>query len=213
MGPRPNLELLVLHGLRLSGFAPADVVAERWSLEVAEVTIALESAQSDGWVIHRDGRLTGWMLSAKGRTHAEDLVAAELDASGVRAQAERSYEEFEPLNVEFLSICTDWQLRDVDGEQTINDHTDVDHDRAVVERLESVHPAVVAIVDDLAARLERFRGYAPRFDRALGRVRANDVDWLTKPVIDSYHTVWFELHEDLLATLGRSRSPATAQEE
>jgi len=24
-------------------------------------------------------------------------------------------------------------------------------------------------------------------------------------VIDSYHTVWFELHEDLLATLGRRR--------
>jgi hypothetical protein len=25
-------------------------------------------------------------------------------------------------------------------------------------------------------------------------------------MIDSYHTVWFELHEDLLATLGRQRS-------
>ena len=25
-------------------------------------------------------------------------------------------------------------------------------------------------------------------------------------MIDSYHTVWFELHEDLLATLGIERS-------
>ena len=32
------------------------------------------------------------------------------------------------------------------------------------------------------------------------------VEWFTKPVIDSYHTVWFELHEDLLATLGIERA-------
>ena len=28
---------------------------------------------------------------------------------------------------------------------------------------------------------------------------------MTKPMIDSYHSVWFELHEDLLATLGIER--------
>ncbi len=31
-------------------------------------------------------------------------------------------------------------------------------------------------------------------------------DWFTKPTIDSYHSVWFELHEDLLATLGLERA-------
>ena len=29
-------------------------------------------------------------------------------------------------------------------------------------------------------------------------MRAGDSDWFTKPMIASYHTVWFELHEDLL---------------
>ena len=38
------------------------------------------------------------------------------------------------------------------------------------------------------------------------RVTEGDRDWFTKPTIDSYHTVWFELHEDLLATLGLERS-------
>jgi hypothetical protein len=28
-------------------------------------------------------------------------------------------------------------------------------------------------------------------------------------VVDSYHTVWFELHEDLLCTLGLERSSET----
>ena len=32
----------------------------------------------------------------------------------------------------------------------------------------------------------------------------------TKPVIESYHTVWFELHEDLLVTLGLDRAAETA---
>jgi hypothetical protein len=28
---------------------------------------------------------------------------------------------------------------------------------------------------------------------------------LTRPIIDSYHTVWFELHEELIQAAGRSR--------
>ncbi len=45
-----------------------------------------------------------------------------------------------------------------------------------------------------------------RLDNALARVQAGDFDWFTTPVIDSFHTVWFELHEDLLSTLGIERS-------
>ena len=41
---------------------------------------------------------------------------------------------------------------------------------------------------------------------ALERLVDGDTDWFTKPTIPSYHTVWFELHEDLLVTLGIERS-------
>ena len=37
-------------------------------------------------------------------------------------------------------------------------------------------------------------------------MRAGERDWFAKPMIDSYHTVWFQLHEDLLNTLGIERS-------
>jgi hypothetical protein len=53
--------------------------------------------------------------------------------------------------------------------------------------------------------LARFDGYGDRFAEALARVRAGEVEWFTRPLIDSYHTVWFELHENLLATLGIER--------
>jgi hypothetical protein len=37
-------------------------------------------------------------------------------------------------------------------------------------------------------------------------VQAGDAAYFAAPMIASYHTVWFELHEDLLATLGIARS-------
>jgi hypothetical protein len=76
----------------------------------------------------------------------------------------------------------------------------------VIAQLEALHAQVTPICADLGAALDRFAGYGPRLASALARVQAGDVDWFTKPMIASYHTVWFELHEDLLATLGIERS-------
>jgi hypothetical protein len=35
--------------------------------------------------------------------------------------------------------------------------------------------------------------------------------WLARPLIDSYHTVWFELHEELILATGRTRGTDDAQ--
>jgi pyruvate,orthophosphate dikinase len=56
----------------------------------------------------------------------------------------------------------------------------------------------------------RFGIYRPRLSRALERVRAGDTSFMARPVIDSYHTVWFELHEDLIAITGRTRAAEAA---
>ena len=70
-------------------------------------------------------------------------------------------------------------------------------------RLDEVIQPVLA---DLASALARFEGYGERFAAARRLVEAGERDWFTRPLIDSYHTIWFELHEDLLATLGLERS-------
>ena len=54
--------------------------------------------------------------------------------------------------------------------------------------------------------LARFGSYPDRFSTALAKVQDGETDWFTKPVIDSYHTVWFELHENFLASLGIERT-------
>ena len=202
--------LLVLHGLRLSGFTTVDAIATRWSMDPDLVRDELESAQRAGWATYREGRLTGWMLSAEGRAEGERRLGAELEATGARDTVEAGYARFVGLNVEFLALCTDWQLRQVEGEQVINDHLDPDHDAAVIARLGALHVGICEVVEAVAVVVPRFTVYPPRFGHAVDRVRSNDVDWFTKPVIDSYHTIWFELHEDLLATLGRSRESESA---
>ena len=60
--------------------------------------------------------------------------------------------------------------------------------------------------------LERFARYEPRLSTAVHRVESGERDWFTKPLIDSYHTVWFELHEDLLSTLGKERASEESKE-
>ena len=92
-----------------------------------------------------------------------------------------------------------------DGDLIVNDHTDPAHDAAVVARLGDADRVVRGVCNDLGGVLARFDGYGDRFAEALARVRAGEVEWFTRPLIDSYHTVWFELHENLLATLGIER--------
>ena len=196
---------LVMHGLRLKGFAEAAAVAEAVGVTEADAKPVLDQLVVDGAATHRDGRISGFTLTAAGRTQHAELLAAELDELGIRPAVHASYRRFLGLNTELLTVCTDWQLRDVEGESVVNDHTDASHDAAVIARLAGLHAAVEPIVADLAAILDRYAGYGPRLSFALEQVVAGDHDWFTKPMLPSYHTVWFELHEDLLSTLGIER--------
>lgn len=198
--------LAVLHALRLRGTTGPDVVARRTSLELETVVKVLAEAGERGWVEEHHGRLTGWTLTTAGRREGERRLAEQLDAVGARGRVEFVYERFLGLNGELLSICTDWQVVRRGGREVLNDHGDPAHDRAVLARLADLHDSVRPLTEELADAVARFGTYPPRLDLARTRVLAGLHEWLTAPAIDSYHTVWFELHEDLLATLGRDRT-------
>ena len=199
-------ELLVLQGLRVRSLAPSEVVAAAADLPVDEVQRLLEQFRDEGLVQHREGVLTGWMLLPSGRAAGEQLLEAELEATGLRVDVEAAYRSFLALNQRLLHACTDWQLRPSEGsEPVLNDHRDAAYDASVVAGLRQIDAEVQPIASTLARILDRFASYPTRFTCALEKTEAGDVDWFTKPTIDSYHTVWFELHENLLATLGIPR--------
>ena len=197
---------LVLHALRLKGFVALDAVAGLTGLSEPEVTTLLETFRDDGKATYREGRLSGWSLTPAGRSLHGELIAAELASAACKQHIDANYRTFLEVNQTLLGVCTDWQLRTVGGEQIVNDHTDATHDKGVIGRLREVDDAVQPVCEGLAEQLARFAGYGPRLATAVKNVEQGDTDWFTKPLIDSYHTVWFELHEDLLATLAIERA-------
>ena len=201
--------LQVLHTVRLKGFADAAPVAAASGILVDDVLAELERARDEGLVTRREGRISGWSLTPDGRARVAEQVHAELEAAGARPAVEHAYRGFLTVNKDLLGVCTDWQLRVVNGQQVTNDHGDAEYDERVVKRLREIDDAVQPLCDELGGALDRFGRYGPRLSTALTKVEAGEADWFTKPLIDSYHTVWFELHEDLLSTLGIERGSET----
>jgi hypothetical protein len=124
--------------------------------------------------------------------------------SADRRRLEQQYERFTPLNADFKTLATDRQMRSIEGKLTRNDHSDAAYDTAVLCRLPDLHARIVALIEDVAAHASRIGGYRRRLSDALVKLEAGDHRNLTAPGRDSYHTVWFELHQRLINLLGRT---------
>src|SRR5690606_5736728 len=133
-----------------------------------------------------------------GRERGEELLRRELHERGAAPEVDAAYEGFLEHNQRFLSLCTAWQLRTIGpGRFEPNGHDDPGYDAEVIGRLCATDDAIAPVLDRLSAALDRFGGYRPRLAEARRRIERGEGDWFVRPVIDSYHTVWFELHEDL----------------
>jgi pyruvate,water dikinase len=195
-------ELLVMRALRLKGRADAGALAAATGLsedQAASIATALVGA-GDAREVRES-----WMLLPSGR----ERLQGELDAerAGVDPNAMREvYEEFTAVNGEFKQLASDWQMRD----EQPNDHTDAAYDEGVLARLPAIDEVVQPIVARATSLAPRLAPYGPRLASALAKVQAGDHTWLLKPLIDSYHTVWFELHEELIGLCGLSREAEAA---
>lgn len=205
--------LLVPLAVRLAPLSGVDRLASVADLPVPEVSARLDELVADGRARRHDAEPSGWTLTPAGHTDLSARLAAELDATGTRPAVEAAYGRFVELNQPVLQVCSDWQVvTDGDGALRVNNHRDTDRDARVVARLGELADAAVVVCDELAAALARFGSYRHRLDTARRRVESGDTRWFDAALIDSFHTVWFELHEHLLATLGieRGQQPAAA---
>jgi hypothetical protein len=201
---RSDLDLVVLQTLRCIGYATEERVAWAAGLGVGAAAEQLGALADRGLVSHLPGPFEAWGLSERGRTEVATLVANELEMVAARASVRRAYEAFLELNPDLLRVCHDWQLRRLGSAEVLNDHTDIGYDEGVLRRLVGIDVAAQQICVDLGGRLRRFANYGSRFRVALEQALAGDPSWVTDRM-ESYHSVWFQLHEDLLVTLGLSR--------
>lgn len=198
---------LVLHGPRVLGFATSDRIASRFGLDREHTRELLLDFEANGWVTHSSfAGSAGWSLTEFGRVENERRLASELDLAGARDAVSAAHAEFVPMNRRFGKACTDWQLRPSRLDpMALNDHTDWAWDQRVLQTLTGLGRALAAMGEGLARQLRRFDGYAARYAAALAKVDGGDRRWVDSPELDSCHTVWIQLHEDLLATLGLPR--------
>jgi hypothetical protein len=108
------------------------------------------------------------------------------------------YERFLIVNAAFKPLISRWQLaRDSDADDGAAD---------VLADLDDLHRDVLPVIAGTSELIPRLHVYAERLDAALRRAHDGDMSWLTRPMVDSYHTVWFELHEELIGLAGRTRA-------
>jgi len=194
-------DLLILQAAKLKGRpTEADLLAAGGPDAAARVTALIDS----GALVRAGTRLK---LTVTGRAELDELLAAERATIDQEALKSVYHGAFDSLNTTFKQLVTDWQL--IDSTHP-NDHSDAAYDGAIVARLGELHQQLVPLLDRFVGFAPRLSGYRDRFDGALDKVQAGDHAWLARPLVDSYHTVWFELHEELIGLAGSSRAQEAA---
>ena len=193
---------LVLHGLAIKKHADAAAVAAALGLAEDEVRAVLDEAIAKGRAV-RAGE--AYSLTPVARVALDGAYSRLFAAQRADAAFAAAHERFEAINRELKALMTAWQTIEIDGESVLNDHSNKDYDGRLIERLGTLHERAEAVFRQLAAGLPRLAIYARKLEAALERAEDGAIEWVSSARIESYHTVWFELHEDLLRILGRTR--------
>ncbi len=195
-----------LRAIAIKGFAQVQAVADAVLSTADEVKPILDQLQVDGLASTVAG---AYRLTDGGTSRAAGLLAAERSAWGIDA-AVGALDTFLGLDKRTKDAVTAWQLRDGAAGQVPNDHMDAAYDRSVLDRLASVHAATTAWLTPLEPGCPRLADYRVRLGRAIEQALGGDGRYVASPRVDSYHGIWFELHEDLIQLAGRSREEEAA---
>lgn len=192
----------VMHGVAIKKNGTLEEITVISGVAPAVAKATMEAAVLSGRIIDVDGR---YMLSSAGHM----IVTAEYSRfyADLRNDTKfvAAYEQFELINNDLKQLITQWQTVEIGGKRVANDHSDADYDDKVIGRLGDLHERFEPALDALVAGDSRFALYKIALTEALEKAEDGDTAWVSDARTASYHTVWFELHEDLLRVLGHER--------
>ncbi|HEU4920738.1 MAG TPA: pyruvate, phosphate dikinase [Candidatus Limnocylindrales bacterium] len=193
--------------LGTKGFGMPASLAEALLSAEADAQALLDQLVVDGLATSVAG---AYRLTEAGTARADELLALDRERWGAD-EAAAALEAFLALDARMKETVTAWQLRaDDGGEPRINDHADPEYDRTVLDRLAALHADAAAWLAPIENACGRLVGYGERLGRAVERALAGDARYIASPRVDSYHGIWFELHEDLIRLAGRTRQDEAA---
>jgi hypothetical protein len=193
---------LVMHGLAVKKHGTPEAIAGLLGLDPNEVKTVIGRLVEAKRAVEVRGK---YLLTPPAR------MALDSDYSHIYAdlradtQFKAGYESFERLNGALKQLITDWQTVGIGSERVPNDHSNKDYDRKIIDRIGELHERAEVVLAQLASALPRMRVYGEKLLQALEKAEDGAIAWVSDPKIDSYHTLWFELHEDLLRLMGRER--------
>lgn len=195
-------DFFVLHGLALRRRSDIEGLEQTTGFGREVIEQALERARKAKLVavVRTHYLLTAAGDAALGVVYSQRFAECRRDLPLAAA-----YERFESLNRELKALITDWQVRPLGVAKVPNDHSDAEYDDRIFQRLCSLHDRAEEILSVLSSSLPLVARHADRLCAALERAESGEPEWISGVHCDSYHAVWFELHEDLLRLLGKSR--------
>lgn len=186
----------------LKGFCPRDA-----ALEIG----ALDATALDGILARMAPLLDSSSprfikATEQGKVQGAEIIDRHRQALG-QGVARDILDSFHGLNDRFKTLVTSWQMRPSDGAPVFNDHSDAAYDAAILGEMPTLHADTLAWLAriDPAGPMPFFR---TRFESAIARLQAGESSYLASPKIDSYHNIWFELHEYLIRLAGLTRAEA-----
>lgn len=194
---------LSLHGLTLKQLADAAALADILDVDEAVVAEHLDAAVAAGHAVAARG---SFMITPAGRAHLDDVYPtafAELRADETLGATLADFEK--GINKQNLALMTSWQTITVDGAEHPNDHSDADHDAKVIDKLARLHERAETILAPFTGIDAVSKRFVDRLGTALGHVDRGEHDYVSSVRLDSYHTVWYQMHEHLLRMMGEER--------
>ncbi len=113
----------------------AEQLAESTLADLTTLESLIAQLVADGSAENTAG---SWRLTAAGKLRATELFAEDRATVGDE-RAAALLDEFHVLDARMKALVTAWQVRDVGGEQTFNDHSDAAYDAGILDDLATLH--------------------------------------------------------------------------
>lgn len=191
-------ELLQL--LWLKGLATPEIVADILGVDTTAAGLRLSALAPV--LDHSRPKIV--RLNDQGLAAAGAAIHAAMTRFGAQTFVDM-VDAFHDINASFKALVTRWQVRELDGRLNANDHSDAEYDATIVRGIQETDRELRRWLSTYPCA-ELFGVYLRRLNRSLVALLGGDHRYVASPRIDSYHNVWFELHELLIRLAGRTRA-------
>ena len=197
----------VVRALAIKGYVTADMLAPALGVSEDDARDLLDRLVADGIAKESGGMFS---LTDDGKALGAEMLRPTA-RPGVPTDAAAALDGFLSLDGRMKTIVTAWQMKEVDGEQVLNDHGDADYDAGGPRRAGGAARRRIGLARAAASRACRVCRPTPSGSMPPQRLppRATAM-YIASPRVDSYHGVWFELHEDLIRLAGKTREEEVA---